>query len=262
MISKVNLRKALKRYLPQPVKSWLLAIKYQGALLPEAESYVSLFRGLHGVEIGGPSTIFSTQLPVYQMLAALDGVNFATSTLWEGEITHGHHFCFHGWKRGRQLVMEASDLNAIPSASYDCLLSSNCLEHVANPIKAIREWMRVVRPLGLMLLVLPNKQSNFDHRRPVTALTHLIEDFENDVGENDQTHLDEILLLHDLSRDPAAGDRESFRVRSLNNFHNRTLHHHVFDQELLKNLCIYVGLQPLVQHSTATDLIILAKRPN
>ncbi len=259
-MSKANLRKALKRYLPQPVKSWLLAMKYRGVQLSEAESYVLLFQGLRGVEIGGPSTIFSTQLPVYQMLAGLDGVNFATTTLWEGEIKHGQDFRFHGWKKGRQLVMEASDLRVIPSASYDCLLSSNCLEHVANPIKAIHEWMRVVRPSGLMLLALPNKESNFDHRRPVTTLEHLVEDFENDVGEDDQTHLDEILRLHDLSRDPAAGDVESFRARSLDNFNNRTLHHHVFDQALLKRLCAYVGLEPLAQHSTATDLILLARR--
>lgn len=261
-MSKANLRKALKRYLPQPVKSWLLAIKYRGAKLQEVESYVRLFRGLRGVEIGGPSTIFSTELPVYQVLAGLDGVNFATTTLWEGEIRHGQDYRFHSWKKGRQLVMEASDLRTIPSASYDFLLSSNCLEHVANPVKAIREWMRIVRPSGLMLLVLPNKESNFDHRRPVTTLEHLVEDLENDVGEDDRTHLDEILMLHDLARDPAAGDMESFRARSLDNFHNRTLHHHVFDQKLLKSLCAYVGLESLVQHTTATDLILLARKTN
>lgn len=261
-MGKANWRRALKRHLPQPVKSWLLAVKYRGAKLPEAERYVPLFKGLRGVEIGGASTIFSTQLPVYQVVAGLDGVNFAATTIWEGEIEHGQEYRFHGWKKGRQLVMEASDLKKIPSASYDFLLSSNCLEHIANPIKAIREWMRVVRPAGLMLLVLPNKESNFDHRRPVTTLEHLVEDFENDVGEDDQTHLDEILRLHDLSRDPAAGDVASFRARSLDNFHNRTLHHHVFDQALLRRLCAYVGLEPLVQHSTATDLILLARKTN
>lgn len=261
-MNKAALRKVLKRHLPQPVKSWLLAIKYRGAKLPETERYLPLFKGMHGVEIGGPSTIFSTQVPIYQVVAGLDGVNFSATTIWEGEIAHGQDFRFHGWKKGRQLVMEASDLTLIPSASYDFLISSNCLEHVANPIKAVREWMRVVRPKGLMLLVLPNKESNFDHRRPVTTIEHLVDDLTRDVGEDDMTHLEEILRLHDLSRDPAAGNVESFRVRSMDNVHNRTLHHHIFDQELLKSLCVYVGLEPLVQHTTTTDLILLARKLN
>jgi len=49
------------------------------------------------------------------------------------------------------------------------------------------------------------------------------------VGEEDLTHVPEILELHDLSRDEGAGTREQFRQRCLANHVHRALHHHVFD---------------------------------
>jgi hypothetical protein len=42
--------------------------------------------------------------------------------------------------------------------------------------------------------------------------------------------LPEILEKHDLMRDVAAGSIQNFQERSLNNFSNRCLHHHVFDE--------------------------------
>ena len=47
-------------------------------------------------------------------------------------------------------------------------------------------------------LVVPHKDKTFDHNRPVTSLNHLEEDLDNDVDEDDLTHLPEILELHDL----------------------------------------------------------------
>lgn len=252
-----RLRQTVKRHLPQPIKSLLVSIKYRGLQLPGIEAYQSQLNGKSGIEIGGPSTVFATQLPVYQLIRQLDGVNFAASTLWEGTVQAGDSYRFHGWKKGRQFVADATNLSQIQSGSYDFLLSSNCLEHVANPLKAMDEWTRVVKRNGAVLLILPNKEVNFDHRRPVTLFQHLIEDYQGDVGEDDLTHLDEILQLHDLSMDPPAGDRASFRMRSLDNFHNRTLHHHVFDADLIRKIFGHAGLDMVAQQETKTDFIAL-----
>jgi SAM-dependent methyltransferase len=257
-----RLRQTIKRHLPQPIKSMLVSIKYRGAALPGAEIYRSHLKGQSGIEIGGPSTVFATQLPVYQVIRRLDGVNFASSTIWEGSVQAGDTYRFHGWKKGRQHVADATNLSAIKSGSYDFLLSSNCLEHVANPLKAMDEWTRVVKRKGALLLVLPNKATNFDHHRPVTRFQHLLEDYHGNVGEDDLTHLEEILQLHDLSMDPPAGDRDSFRKRSQDNFNNRTLHHHVFDADLIHEIFEHVGLDMIAQQKTDTDFIALGMKRN
>ena len=130
---------------------------------------------------------------------------------------------------GSQYICEATELKPIADRSYECVLASHCLEHVANPLRALAEWKRILKDDGLLLLVLPHKDGTFDCRRPVTTLAHMVEDYEKQIGEDDLTHLPEILALHDLEKDKPAGSPEEFRARSLENRANRALHHHVFD---------------------------------
>lgn len=257
----IAIKKIVRKILPKSIVEALIYLKHSRSRLPSHATYVAQVAGKKGIEIGGPSMVFKTTLPLYQAINDLDGVNFAHNTLWEGSITSGRQFNFIGSKKGMQFVAEASDLSAIHAASYDFLLSSNCLEHVANPIKALLEWRRVIKPGGALILVLPNKASNFDHRRPTTTLTHLIEDFKNDTSEHDLTHLDEILSLHDLSMDPPAGNLQQFRARSLDNFNNRTLHHHVFDLRLMQDLLSHVGFDVIEATETRSDFFALAIRP-
>jgi SAM-dependent methyltransferase len=204
--------------------------------------------------------LFRTVLPLYHRVRGLDGVNFSADTIWEGRIDAGAGYHYHRNNRGRQFIADATDLPGLATARYDFLLSSNCLEHTANPLKALVEWKRVVKVGGALVLVVPNKEHNFDHRRPITKFEHLVDDFIADVGEDDLTHLDEILALHDLRRDWPARGRQRFRARSLRNFHNRTLHHHVFDAALVEEMLERVGFGILDVTTTRTDLFALAMK--
>ncbi|MEM9326317.1 MAG: methyltransferase domain-containing protein [Bacteroidota bacterium] len=216
-----------------------------------------LFRNQSGLEIGGPSRIFQNRefLPLYNEIKALDGCNFSGHTIWEGQLKEGETYQF-GKRTGFQHLCEATDLDRIPSSKYDFVISSNCLEHVANPLKAIKEWARVIKEKGIFLVVVPNKDYCFDHKRSVTTFSHLLEDFKSDTQEDDMTHLAEILELHDLSMDKPAGTKEQFEVRSKNNFENRALHHHVFDSHLLKEIFGYFQIEVLYAHSRENHSIL------
>lgn len=254
------MRQTLKEIAPKSAVDLYYSLKYAPLRLRSRQRYRACVENRYGLEIGGPSNLFKTVLPLYPYVRELDGVNFATDTIWEGSIEAGNNFKYYYKKSGHQFISDATDLSQIPSARYDFVLSSNCLEHVANPIKALKEWRRVIKDRGVMILVLPNKDSNFDHRRPITEFQHLLDDFANDTGEDDLTHLDEILALHDLAMDPPAGDLDNFKQRSLKNFHNRTLHHHVFDVELIAKMLSYTGFQVDDITSTHTDFFALARK--
>jgi SAM-dependent methyltransferase len=217
-----------------------------------------------GLEIGGPSPIFSARgcVPVYTVAERIDNCNFGATTVWEGQVSEGDTFAFNHEKApGRQYVAEASDLTCIRSSQYDFVLSSHCIEHLANPLQGLKEWIRVLKEDGALVLVVPHKDGTFDHRRPTTRIEHLLEDFENGTTERDLTHLDEILKLHDLARDPEAGGFQAFEERSKRNFENRCLHHHVFDTRLVVEVVNQMRMQILaVELFQPYHIVVVARK--
>jgi len=188
---------------------------------------------------------FIKPLPIYDRVASLDNCNFSTTTIWG---SHQEVYQFSPSKApGKIIIADGSDISSVASSSYDFVLSSHNLEHFANPVKALKEWKRVTRPKGTLVLVLPHYERTFDHRRTPTTVDHMFEDYARDVGEDDTTHIDEVLQLHDLDLDGNLKKHtfEELQARSINNLSNRCLHHHVFDQFNSKDLLEKVGLEVL-----------------
>lgn len=225
----------------------------------------TLLSGKNGLEIGGPSDLFARggRFPLYAIVGSLDNCNFSRHTVWEGAIEEGATFTYDARHApGRQYILEAVDLSPIPASRYDFVLASHTLEHVANPLRALREWRRTLKPGGVLVLVLPDKEETFDHRRRVTAIAHLIEDYEHGTGEDDLTHVPEILECHDLTRDPPAGDVAAFKARSEQNASNRCLHHHVFDGGLVTAAIEWTGLDLLaIEYAAPYHIVAVARNP-
>lgn len=204
--------------------------------------YNSFFYKKNGLEIGGPTNLFrkNQALPLYRLCESLDGCNFSSDTIWEGKID-AHYSYDKKRPSGHQYICEADNLSDIPDEKYDFLISCHSLEHIANPIKALSEWRRVLKPGGALCIIVPDKTHTFDHNRDYTSMNHLIDDYKNNTDESDLTHLEEILKLHDLSKDPGSEEIEKFKARSIANYQYRCLHHHVFNIPLLKDLTSYCG---------------------
>lgn len=223
----------------------------------------SLVKDKTGLEIGGPSAVFREwyrPLPIYDQIGCLDNCDFSKTTTW---ASHAEAYIFSSRKSpGKNIFCDASSLPEITNDSYDFVLSSHNLEHLANPVRALKEWQRVTRTGGGLILVLPNYAKTFDHRRVPTSVSHMIDDFDRNTQENDLTHLPEILRSHDLTMDPLAGTMEEFRQRSLNNFTNRCLHHHVFDENNSQALLTEIGMDVLaVETALPFHIFLLARMP-
>jgi SAM-dependent methyltransferase len=223
---------------------------------------VQLIQGCFGLEIGGPSSIFNRGrlLPIYP-LVRLDNCNFSANTVWGDNKNDKNFFYDKEQPPGIQYVCDATEMKCIPSGNYDLVISSHVLEHIANPIKALREWLRVLKERGILILLLPQKDRTFDHRRPVTTLAHLIQDHTNNTTESDLTHLSEVLELHDLKRDSVSRDRAYLERMCKENINHRYMHHHVFDTQLAVDLISHMGLQIIaVEVQRPYHIILMAQK--
>ena len=223
-----------------------LAVRHRlGRRLRVYELCRPLVEGTKAIEIGGPSALFSREgpLPLYPLFERVDNCDFAGDTIWHGEAADGAPFRYDAERPpGRTFIRDATDLEGIADGSYDVLLASHVLEHVANPLRALAEWQRVS---GLLILVVPHLENTFDHRRPVTTLAHLEADLAGSIAEDDDTHVQEFVELCDLRRVPERLTRGAFEARTREHLANRTIHHHVFDTELVVRLLDRAGLQLL-----------------
>lgn len=186
-----------------------------------------------GIEIGGPSAIFKSALPVYRLVCV-----------------ENYTFPMH----------DASKLDR-DDASCDFVLSSHMLEHSANPLRVLCEWRRVLKPGGHLLLVLPEGSLTFDHLRPITTMEHLLSDFENNVGEDDRTHIGESIRLVDRQHWSFLADWDEWKALCERNAENRQLHHHVFDERLSIEIVSYCGFKVLASEmSYPYHIIIFASK--
>ena len=211
--------------------------------------YKDLFSG-KGIEFGGKSKTFdkSGYWPIYQLASSMDNCNFFDTTVWEGRISEGSSFNFHSAKpNGWQYISEASHIPEIRSGNYDFVISCHMLEHSANPILVLEEWQRIMRANGKLLLILPHHAVTVDHLRSPTSLQHMIDDYRNNIKEDDQTHLNETLKFHDRAMDPyfKTHSNDDFNEMMHNNFANRTMHHHVFNAETAIKLLNHCGFKVL-----------------
>ncbi len=97
----------------------------------------------------------------------------------------------HGVDGSIAKVFFRGDEIPYPPGTFQFLLSEHVLEHITNPIKTLKEWIRVIQPGGHLFLFLPHKERTNDQFRKTTPLEHLIEDFSKDIPYNDPSHFDE-----------------------------------------------------------------------
>ena len=216
-----------------------------------------------GLEIGGPSRFFGLRggFPVYIFAKKIDGVNFSMHTVWEGSIQAGETYKYYSGKIGQQFIAEATELKSVGDNIYDFLLSCHSLEHVANPIRALLEWKRVLKENGTLALVLPDKRYTFDVNRPYTEFDHLLQDFQQNIDENDSTHFNEIIQHHDSTKDPERKTSQKLSETIKNNFQDRMVHHHVFNQDLVQKMLEFCGFQVFFQQEMEPfHLITLASK--
>lgn len=139
-----------------------------------------------------------------------------------------------------------------PTGELDYLCSSHVLEHLVNPIAGLLEWHRVLRPGGLLYLVVPDKRFTFDEPRTVTPPGHVVADFENMMEVTEREHVREFIYDTDWTRlqpgvkpDDIGGRQEVLfqgYITEIESTQTVDIHHHTFTPDSLHELLRQSGL--------------------
>lgn len=207
-----------------------------------------------GIEIGGPSPNGTI---IYENATNMDNVIFSKNTVWS---KHTEEYNYYNDKIGKLIINDAVNITHIQNEIYDFCFSSLCLEHIANPLKAINEWLRIIKNDGYIIIIVPEKSECSDHRRDYSNFSTLLSQYDNNIGEDDLSTLPEIISKHDFSMDPHAPDVEQFTKRSLDNFTNRCLHHYVYNPDLLMQICLFFNCEFIHTETIGLNIWFIMKK--
>ncbi len=121
------------------------------------------------------------------------------------------------------IIGDAQTLSNVDDVAYDFVIAAHVIEHMKNPILALNQWCRVVRPGGLIYLIAPDKRVTFDKLRVRTPLEHLILDYILPSDERDYEHyLDFAIRVHHKAGIEALDNADELIAKDY------SIHYHVF----------------------------------
>jgi ubiquinone/menaquinone biosynthesis C-methylase UbiE len=71
-------------------------------------------------------------------------------------------------------VVAEGDKLPFKNSQYDYVISSHVIEHFFDPVKAIKEWLRVIKKGGYIFIIAPNQHALPIETRPCTTLKEII----------------------------------------------------------------------------------------
>jgi SAM-dependent methyltransferase len=146
--------------------------------------------------------------------------------------------------------------------SFEFVISEHVLEHIANPIKSLKEWIRVINSGGKLMICLPHKERTNDRYREITPLQHLIDDYNNDVPYNDPTHFED-WKTNVVDRGLMPEHYKHMAKEEL--LGTASIHHHVWTEKEIVELFEHLGLNiifvdPRV-HDRRDSFVVIAEKP-
>ena len=116
-------------------------------------------------------------------------------------------------------------LGSIADASQDFLIANHTIEHCEDPISALENWFRVLKPGGILYLAVPDKRYTFDRDREITTIEHLLRDRREGPAGSRQQHYEEWVRYVEAKPEAEIAERVKFRMEM-----NYSIHFHVWTQ--------------------------------
>jgi predicted SAM-dependent methyltransferase len=163
-----------------------------------------------------------------------------TEVLYSDVLSRDQVLSMYPGARVPDIQSDSQTFPTIADDSLDFIVANHVLEHVTSPIEALREWHRVLRVGGTLMLTLPDKRFTFDAPRKRTTLQHLMDDYRSasDPRERNYSHLVE-WATHVEKLTP--GSDEWRRWIDDNYARGYAVHNHVWIARDILELLIWLG---------------------
>ena len=131
------------------------------------------------------------------------------------------------------VVDDGERLATVPDGSQDFVIANHVLEHCEDPLGAVGNFVRVLKPGGVLYMAVPDKRYTFDKDRPLTPLDHLRRHHRDGPGWSRAGHYDEYArLAHGAAPDVAP------RLAADMMAGGYSIHFHVWTQKELLELLL------------------------
>ncbi len=101
------------------------------------------------------------------------------------------------------IIDDGERLSTIKNGSLDFVIANHFIEHCEDPIFALANMLRVLKPSGMLYLAVPDKRFTDDRDRAVTPIAHLMHDFEHGPKGSRTGHYKEWVTLVNKKEKPA-----------------------------------------------------------
>jgi SAM-dependent methyltransferase len=132
------------------------------------------------------------------------------------------------------IIADGERLESIADSTQDFVIANHFIEHCQNPVGALMNMFRVLKPGGVLYLAIPDKRCSFDADRPSTSLAHLMRDYEEGPDWSRRQHFEEWTRLVNKTEDDAAAEEEIARNMSM----DYSIHFHVWTQAEMFELIV------------------------
>ena len=157
------------------------------------------------------------------------------------------------------IIDNGEKLASFADVSLDFIIASHFLEHCEDVLSTVENFCRVLTSGGYILMAIPDKRFTFDKERPITPLSHLVEEKRDGPEKSRLAHFEEwSRYVGGKSGEELTADMN--HCLSL----DYSIHFHVWTEkelrELVEHVTSYLPLRKVLFQSLGEEVLILLQK--
>jgi SAM-dependent methyltransferase len=161
-------------------------------------------------------------------------------------------------------VEDGEKLASIADESCDFVIANHMIEHTRNPIGAIGNMFRVLKPNGILYMAVPDKRFTFDAERTLTSYEHLKRDYFESPEWSDAEHYLDWITGVGKERDESEAGRRASEIQA----GRANIHFHVWTQRefielvlsLRRDFQLPIEIEAMIKNSQ--ELVVVLRKAN